>query len=139
MAEYKYEIWQVRDVEANKDVMFKSWEDLEWQDEQEGIGFRKEHYEKVYEGVYEHEVEEDLGRNLIYCVLDGLFHMFNVNHPADYKARSMSVSDVVVVNGRAFYCDKFGWKEVDFENVTWEKLQSDLEAEEIEKAFEEEE
>ena len=50
-------------------------------------------------------------------VLECLFETFNNNKPSDYKRRSMSVSDVVVVNGRAFYCDKFGWKEVDFEEV----------------------
>ncbi len=132
---YKYEIWQVRDVEANKDVMFKSWEDLEWQDEQEGIGFRKEHYEKVYEGGYIVKVDKNTAETHIVCVLDNLFEKFNVNKPADFKHRSMSVSDVVVINGRAFYCDSFGWKEVDFEYVTMEKLQSDLEAEEIEDMF----
>ena len=137
MAEYKYEILQVRDVEAYKDVMFNMWEDLEWQDEQEVIGFRKEHYEKVYEGVYELNDAKSKEAPIIF-LLDELFEKFNVDIPADYKHRSMSVSDVVV-NGRAFYCDKFGWKEVDFENVTLEKLQSDLEAEEIEQVFEEEE
>ena len=137
MAEYKYEIWQVKE-DFVRDFAFQSWEDLEWQEEKEGIGFRKEHYEKVYEGVYELNDAKSKEAPIMF-LLDELFEKFNVDKPADFKHRSMSVSDVVVVNGRAFYCDKFGWKEVDFENVTLGKLQSDLEAEEIEKDFEEEE
>ena len=71
--------------------------------------------------------------------LDGLYATFNDNPPADYKAHSMSVSDVVIMhqNGetKAFYVDRFGFEELpDFatqrenmlditpevENVDWE-------------------
>jgi len=47
-------------------------------------------------------------------VLEKLFEMFNINHPEDYKARSLSLSDVVAIVRtnvtRYYYCDSFGWK-----------------------------
>lgn len=47
-------------------------------------------------------------------VLEELFEMFNVNHPEDYKARSLSVSDVVAIVRknvtRYYYCNSMGWK-----------------------------
>lgn len=47
-------------------------------------------------------------------VLEELFEMFNVNHPEDYKGRSLSVSDVVAIVRknvtRYYYCDSMGWK-----------------------------
>ena len=53
--------------------------------------------------------------------LESLYAIFNIAHPEDYKARSMSVSDVVeVVNSdyvpRGFYfCDTIGFKDVAFD------------------------
>lgn len=51
-------------------------------------------------------------------ILERLFQILNVAHPADYKARSLSVSDVVALqhdNGeRFYYCDVFGFREVTF-------------------------
>ena len=45
-----------------------------------------------------------------------LFETFNIDHPADYKKRSMSVGDVIMLtNGvtmRFFAVDKVGFKEV---------------------------
>lgn len=52
--------------------------------------------------------------------LERLFFIFNEAHPKGYKARSMSMSDVVEVidpiNGsKFFFCDKIGFKEVSFD------------------------
>ena len=42
-----------------------------------------------------------------------------MDHPEDYRARSLSMSDVVEIiedNGSSFYiCDTFGFKEVPFD------------------------
>lgn len=66
-------------------------------------------YDKVFEG----EVN---------CfTLEKLYEMFNLEHPAGYKGRSMSVSDVVeIIDGNTgesyfHFCDSFGFQEVDFE------------------------
>lgn len=49
--------------------------------------------------------------------LHQIFYMFNMQHPADYKAHSLSVGDVVVIieGGvrTAFACDMVGWKRLD--------------------------
>ena len=48
--------------------------------------------------------------------LDDLYAMFNDNPPADYKAHSMSVSDVIIINRggdmQAYYVDRFGFAEL---------------------------
>ena len=49
-----------------------------------------------------------------------IFEQFNLFHPANYRARSLSVSDVVEFengpNDRSFYyCDVFGFQKIDFE------------------------
>jgi hypothetical protein len=42
-----------------------------------------------------------------------LFEKFNINHPSDYRNRSMSVGDVIVFdNRRAYACESVGWKEI---------------------------
>ena len=64
-------------------------------------------YHKVYEGTVEADNLEDV------------FYIFNMDHPEDYRARSLSMSDVVEViedHGSSFHiCDTFGFKEVDFD------------------------
>ena len=48
--------------------------------------------------------------------LDDLYAMFNDNPPADYKAHSMSVSDVIITSRggdmQAYYVDRFGFAEL---------------------------
>ena len=48
--------------------------------------------------------------------LDSIYERFNLRHPADFRGRSLSVSDVVVLhqNGQdqAFYVDAFGFRQV---------------------------
>ena len=64
-------------------------------------------YRKAYEGTVAAENLEDV------------FYIFNMDHPGDYRARSLSMSDVVEViedHGSTFYiCDTFGFKEVPFD------------------------
>lgn len=48
-------------------------------------------------------------------ILEKLFVQFNYNHPADYKARSLSVSDLVTLEGiGTYFCDSVGWKNIDW-------------------------
>ena len=53
--------------------------------------------------------------------LEGVYRMFNIDHPDGYTGRSLSVSDVVQIqdvstNGPTFhYCDSIGFKEVHFD------------------------
>ena len=45
-------------------------------------------------------------------VLDSLFEIFNIHHPKDYRNRSMSVGDVVRVNGKFFAVASIGFEEI---------------------------
>ncbi|MGF7036408.1 hypothetical protein J2T17_007471 [Paenibacillus mucilaginosus] len=50
-------------------------------------------YDKVYSG------EVEVGGGQDGDVLETLFMIFNTDHPQDYKGRSLSVSDIVELNG----------------------------------------
>lgn len=47
-----------------------------------------------------------------------LWEVFNEKHPVGYRARSLSVSDVIRVEDtekdtiKYYYCDSFGWKDI---------------------------
>ena len=60
-------------------------------------GFNLEDYKRVWTGTIE-------AKNLV-AALEGLFTMFNVNHPSGYTGRSLSVSDIVCVNGKHYYTE----------------------------------
>lgn len=60
----------------------------------------KSNYKKVYEG------ELDISN------IDEIFEKFNIDIPADFTGHSLSVSDVVILDGNAYYCDRFGWQVV---------------------------
>ena len=51
-----------------------------------------------------------------------VFVMFNVDHPAGYTGRSLSMSDVVefVDDGVFYFCDFIGFKKVTFERESQE-------------------
>ena len=70
-------------------------------------------YDLVYSGTLTCEPNWSTSR-----ILERLFRVLNMEHPADYKARSLSVSDVVSLPGdegeRLYYCDVFGFREVTF-------------------------
>lgn len=68
---------------------------------------------RIYDKVFEGEVN---------CfTLEKLYEIFNREHPAGYKGRSMSVSDVVEIvdgnTGKSYFhfCDSFGFKNITFE------------------------
>lgn len=96
----KYEIWQLK---AEK-LRAYGFMDFEWACEH---SFDFNDYEKVYEG----ELKDDAAYDEdIYLEL--LFRVFNVNRPSDFKGHSLSMSDIVVLNGEKFYCDTCDWKKL---------------------------
>ena len=97
-----YAIYQISDdVEERRDIIFENLERLS----ERGLSVDPDNYEEVYSG----ELIEG-------TTLDDLYEKFNIDHPADYRGRSMSVSDVVVLhqNGedRAYFVDSFGFTEL---------------------------
>lgn len=47
------------------------------------------------------------------AVLDEIYARFNGEHPKNFKGHSLSVSDIIVLDGNMYYVDKFGFKKVD--------------------------
>ena len=92
----KYKIKQIKDI-RNCGYAFMHYN---WCKDQINL----DDYEVTYEGELEcSEISE---------ALEKLFEMFNIGHPEDFKGRSMSVSDIVEVDGENYYCDAAGWKEL---------------------------
>lgn len=60
-------------------------------------------YVPVWRGNIESETVDE--------ALDKLFYIFNMDRPKEFCGRSMSVSDVVMLDGKYYYCDSFGWSE----------------------------
>ena len=50
----------------------------------------------------------------IYKILDDIYRELNINHPSDYTGHSLSVSDIININDKYYFCDDFGWKELNF-------------------------
>ena len=89
----KYKIKQIKDID-NCEYSFKYYEQCK-----DKIDL------KDYKVVYEGELDYPKMPN----ALDELFDMFNVRRPNNFKGRSMSVSDIVEVDGDNYYCDAVGW------------------------------
>ena len=89
----KYKIKQIKDI-RNCEYAFSHYN---WCKDQINL--------KDYEVVYEGELE----CSEILEALEELFEIFNIRRPNDFKGRSMSVSDIVEVDGENYYCDAFGW------------------------------
>ena len=67
-------------------------------------------YKKVYEG----EVQEE--KNLL-RTLESIFEKFNLQQPSDFHGHSLSVSDVVALDGVNYYCNSYGWVKTETEEI----------------------
>ena len=45
-------------------------------------------------------------------VFEELFEEFNINHPAGFRSYSMSVGDIVYLDGRIYWCAPVGFERV---------------------------
>ena len=62
-----------------------------------------------YKVVYEGEVLNDSDDH---AKLEDFFYMFNVDHPQDFKGRSLSVSDIIKLNEKYYLCMPMGFKDI---------------------------
>lgn len=65
-----------------------------------------------YDCIYEGKLVREANKDDVYLVLDELFYVFNMEHPADFTGHSLSVSDAVLLNGEYYYCCSAGWQRV---------------------------
>lgn len=97
----RYAIYHVDEGTPGKQHLFMNMAMVK----EDGITIDAANYKCVYSGRL-HENEK----------LDDLYAVFNDNPPADYKAHSMSVSDVIITNHggdmQAYYVDRFGFAEL---------------------------
>lgn len=100
--EYDLQIYQVKNGEALRELRFQSAQQLA----EMGLKPDIANYDLVYEG----NIADFTKASDLRMQLETVFYKFNMEHPADYKGRSVSVSDVVAVAGKAFYVDSFGFK-----------------------------
>ena len=105
-----YDIYQIREGDAYHSLRFANLSELEHMNQP----VQKSNYEPVYAGTLLENATN--GQTSYTEVLESLYEKFNLQHPADYRGHSLSVSDVVVLheNGRntAYFCDSIGFKEV---------------------------
>ena len=69
-------------------------------------GFKLNDYKQVYDDEF---IFDNLSTETI---LDKLYMRFNINHPVDFRGHSLSVSDIVILDGVKYYCNPLGWKEL---------------------------
>lgn len=91
---------RILQIDRNKDV------DYDFMDYDYAIthGFSLDDYKCVWE----ENIDSDTD-------LDEIFTRFNINHPEGYRGHSLSVSDIVDLEGHLYYCDGMGWVELNKE------------------------
>lgn len=99
-AQDRFSIYQLKDIPETRDYRFESLKRLP-----NNFRIAKENYDFVY------AAELDKNESL-----EQIYERFNINHPADFKGHSLSVSDVVILRrgGKetAYYVDNIGFSEV---------------------------
>lgn len=101
-----YAIYQLKGGEDLRDYRFEGMERLN----SIGLTVERENYELVYTApLADFSGDKD-------HALNKLYEQFNINHPADFRGHSLSVSDIVAlkIDGTvsSHYVDSFGFKEL---------------------------
>ena len=126
----KYGIYQLKDNPELDKFRFEGTESLK------RMGITKDNFDTVlpenYKLVYLGELSELQGQTQSET-LEAIYTKFNIDHPADYKAHSLSVSDIVVLheNGEnsAHFVDSFGFTELPKFMLTLEGKENEIETE----------
>ena len=96
-----FSIYQLKPGDATRDYRFEPLDAIR----NNGHSVKPENYELVYTSPL---TEQDS--------LESIYTRFNIDHPADFKGHSLSVSDIVVLHqdgkDTAHYCDRFGFSQV---------------------------
>ena len=96
-----FSIYQLKSGNETLDYRFEPLDAIR----NNGLSVKPENYELVYTAPL---TEKDN--------LKSIYTRFNIDHPADFKGHSLSVSDIVVLHqdgkDTAHYCDRFGFSQV---------------------------
>ena len=100
-----YAILQLRRIPETFDVSFESLDRLRRMGKEPEF----DHYEVVYTGNLPPYTNQSV-------MLEQLYMKFNIDHPADFRGHSLSVSDIVALKTAGVvschYVDSFGFKEL---------------------------
>ena len=96
-----FSIYQIKSGDETRDYRFEPYDRLQ----ATGRTVDRANYDLVYTAPLDGKT-----------TLEDIYRTFNIDHPADFKGHSLSVSDVVVLHQRgkdtAHYCDSFGFQQV---------------------------
>ena len=126
----KYGIYQLKDEPELDKFRFEGTESLK------RMGITKDNFDAVlpenYKLVYMGELTELQGQTQSET-LEAIYTKFNIDHPADYKAHSLSVSDIVVLHedgeNSAHFVDSFGFTELPKFMLTLEGKENEIQTE----------
>ena len=126
----KYGIYQLNDDPKLAKFRFEGTESLK------RMGITKDNFDAVspenYKLVYMGELAELQGQTQSET-LEAIYTKFNIDHPADYKAHSLSVSDIVVLHedgeNSAHFVDSFGFTELPKFMLTLEGKENEIQTE----------
>ena len=126
----KYGIYQLKDDPELDKFRFEGTESLK------RMGITKDNFDAVlpenYKLVYMEELTELQGQTQSET-LEAIYTKFNIDHPADYKAHSLSVSDIVVLHedgeNSAHFVDSFGFTELPKFMLTLEGKENEIQTE----------
>ena len=126
----KYGIYQLKDDPKLDKFRFEGTESLK------RMGITKDNFDAVlpenYKLVYMGELAELQGQTQSET-LEAIYTKFNIDHPADYKAHSLSVSDIVVLHedgeNSAHFVDSFGFTELPKFMLTLEGRENEIQTE----------
>lgn len=108
-----YKIYQLKVTERTKSALFMSF----------GVATRM--ISDLSMDDYSLEWNEDLEEyQEDYDYLDflnGVFRVFNIARPRNFKGHSVSISDIIELDGTLYYVDTFGFVEI---NNKFEKIRS---------------
>ena len=96
-----FSIYQIKSGDETRDYRFEPYDRLQ----ATGRSVDRANYDLVYTAPLDGKT-----------TLEDIYRTFNIDHPADFKGHSISVSDVVVLHqggkDTAHYCDSFGFQQV---------------------------
>ena len=96
-----FSIYQIKSGDETRDYRFEPYDRLQAM----GRSVNRANYDLVYTAPLDGTT-----------TLEDIYRTFNIEHPADFKGHSLSVSDVVVLHqggkDTAHYCDSFGFQQV---------------------------
>lgn len=71
---------------------------------------------ELYNEVYHAGIKEK-DEATTYQMLENLFYIFNMQHPENFRGHSLSVSDIIELDGKLYVVQRLGFRLVNWEGV----------------------